>query len=182
MKTTNYKNKVQTNLKAKYRRTVRSIGFKRGVAISLFFIATPFIFYLYRLAPQTSKVWETEYFTITSGGWGSVQTFIYHAWIKIIAAIGFSIWFFTCKHWWRYSLLVPFTMYLYQFSGVINHKIQYFDDYEFILSLPLVLPIVLIHIVVAYRLRNKKDSLDLVNLLEKVDQVIENEKEALKNE
>ena len=52
-------------------------------------------------------------------------------------------------------------MFLFQLSGVINHKVQYNDEYDFWYSLPLVLPIVLFLIYISYRLSKSSSSSDL---------------------
>ncbi len=111
--------------------------------ISLILIISPFLFYAYRFAPSDSKVWDIGFVTIYSGGFGSVLSFIHAFFTKALFVLLTSIWFLTCSHWWKYSILIPFSMFLFQLSGVLNHQLQFIDQYDFWYSLPLVLPTVL---------------------------------------
>jgi hypothetical protein len=72
-----------------------------------------------------------------------------------------GIWFLTSNNWWKYAILVPLTMFLFQLSGVINYKIQYIDEFDFWYSLPLILPIVIFLAYISYRLGKSLSSNDL---------------------
>ena len=52
-------------------------------------------------------------------------------------------------------------MFLFQLSGVINHKAQYIDEYDFWYSLPLILPIVVFLIYISYQLSKSSSTNDL---------------------
>ncbi len=154
-------NILQINTKEKFRQTDGDKGFNRNVVISLFLVATPFLFYLYKLASNGFKICETLLFTIINSEWKSIQRFFYHVWIRITMMTSFSIWFFTYKHWWRYALLISFTIYLYQLTGVLNHNIQYFNTYEFYNSLSIIIPLFLVHVMAVLTIQNKTNKLDL---------------------
>ena len=145
-------------------RTARKKSFIIGVLISIVLIATPFLFYLYRVAPTDTKEWDTFIGTITSGGYKNVSFFFHSLFTKVTFVLLTGIWFLTSKNWWKHAILVPFTMFLFQLSGVINHKVQYNDEYDFWYSLPLILPIVLFLIYISYRLSKNSSSNDLKQL------------------
>lgn len=148
----------------KSRQTGKRVSILSGVLLSLILVATPFLFYLYRLAPAESNEWETIFGTIRSGGFNSVQGFIYTLFTKAILVLLTGIWFVTSNNWWKYAILVPFTMFLFQFIGVLNHEIKYLDEFDFWYSLPLIIPILLFVIYISYRLsRNQKNSLELMS-------------------
>ncbi|MFT5215681.1 MAG: hypothetical protein ACI83H_000798 [Glaciecola sp.] len=46
------------------------------------------------------------------------------------------IWFFTNKHWWYHSLIVPIAMYIYQIIEIINSDIAALDNDVIIYLLP----------------------------------------------
>ena len=145
-------NNKSTNPNTSQTQTDRKNIFIIGVLISIVLIATPFLFYLYRLAPTDTKEWDTMLGTIQSGGYKNVSFFFHSLFTKFTFVLLTGIWFLTSKNWWKYSILVPFTMFLFQLSGVINHKAQFIDEYDFWYSLPLILPIVLFLIYISYRL------------------------------
>jgi len=124
-----------------------------GVVISIILITTPFLFYLYRIAPTDSTEWETIFGTINSGEYRNVSFYLHSLFTKITFVVLTGIWFLTCKNWWKYAILVPFTMFLFQLSGVVNHKLQYIDEYDFWYSLPVILPILFFLIYISYRIR-----------------------------
>ena len=132
-----------------------------GVGIAIILILSPFLFYLYRYAPHDSKEWKFLFFTIHSGGFNSVQIFIHALFTKFLYVLLTSIWFLTAKYWWRYAILVPLTMFLFQLSGVINFSIQYIDEYDFWYSLLIVIPVVIFLIWLSGKLRFYTTALDI---------------------
>jgi len=38
------------------------------------------------------------------------------------------IWFFTCRHWWYHTLLVPIAMYIYQVIIILNDDLSFTDN------------------------------------------------------
>lgn len=166
---------IKTKLRS--RQTGKRVTVITGVLLSLVLIATPFLFYLYRLAPSDSSEWDTIFGTIRSGGFNNVQTFIYTLFTKVILVLITGIWFITSNNWWKFSILVPFTMFLFQFIGVLNHEIKYLDEFDFWYSLPLIIPILLFVIYISYRIsRNQKNSLELMSQVdEEIKKILSDE-------
>jgi hypothetical protein len=86
------------------------------VLLSLFLIATPFLFYIYKYAPADGREWDTFFGVINSGGFGSVQAYMHALFTKITFVSLTGIWFLTSNNWWKYAILVPLTMFLFQLS------------------------------------------------------------------
>lgn len=141
-----------------------------GVLLTLILVATPFLFYLYRIVPSDATEWDTIFGTIKTSGFNTVQGYIYTLFTKLTFVLLTGIWFLTSKNWWRYAILVPFTMFLFQLSGVVNQNIQYIDEYDFWYSLPVVLPIIFFLIYISYRIG--KNSSQNPDLNEQVDEEI----------
>lgn len=140
-------------------RRTRLIG---GVLLSIFLIATPFLFYLYKYAPVDTKQWDTFLGTVDSGGFSNVQSYLHALFTKITFVLLTGIWFLTSRNWWKYAILVPFTMFLFQLSGVINYKLKYIDEFDFWYSLPIILPILFFLIYISYVISKRtSDSTDL---------------------
>ncbi|PKA83311.1 hypothetical protein ATE92_1463 [Ulvibacter sp. MAR_2010_11] len=144
---------IKTN--TKFHQTDRSRSILLGVLLSLFLIATPFLFYIYKYAPADATEWDTFFGVVNSGGFGSVQAYMHALFTKITFVSLTGMWFLTSTNWWKYAILVPLTMFLFQLSGVINYKIQYIDEFDFWYSLPAILPILFFLIYISYRISNQ---------------------------
>tara|TARA_R110002124_G_scaffold287364_1_gene474031 strand:+ start:60395 stop:60913 length:519 start_codon:yes stop_codon:yes gene_type:complete len=157
-------------ISTRYRQTDRKKALIKGVLLSLLLIATPFIFYIYKYAPSESKEWETIFGTITARGFSNVQTFMHATFTKFTFVLITGMWFLTSSNWWKFAILVPFTMFLFQFIGVLNYELQYIDEFDFWYSLPIILPILFFLIYISVRI-SKRESLS-TDLKSEVDDEI----------
>ncbi len=111
-----------------------------GGAIVILIAITPFLFYLYKSFPDDSKIWETSLFSLET----SFYSWFDYAWYltgKIIPLYLLLIWFFTCKHWWHWIILVPIAMYTFQLWGLINQN-RLLDEVELYYVLPLMMVVI----------------------------------------
>jgi hypothetical protein len=140
----------------KFRQTDRKKAFFSGVLLSLCLIATPFLFYIYKYAPaEPGAVWNTIFGKIEAGNFGNVQSYMHALFTKITFVLLTTIWFITSRNWWKYAILVPLTMFLFQLSGVVNHQIQFIDEFDFFYSIPLITPILLLVLYISYRISQR---------------------------
>ncbi len=155
--------KSKLTKKTTYRhQTDRKKKYLIGVLISIVLVTTPFLFYIYRIAPTEGSEWDTIFGKITAGSFQNVSYYLHSLFTKMTFVILTGIWFLTSSNWWKYAILVPFTMFLFQLSGVINYKIQYIDEYDFWYSLPVILPILFFLIYISLRIgRRGKNEVDL---------------------
>jgi hypothetical protein len=159
-----------TKTKLKSHQTDKKNSIITGVLLSLILIATPFLFYLYRLAPADSSEWHTFLGTIKSSGFSNVQSYVYTLFTKITLLLLTGIWFLTSNNWWKYAILVPFTMFLFQLLGVINSEIIYIDNFDFWYSLPIILPILFFVVYISLRISKNRSNAD--DLMSEVDEEI----------
>ena len=61
---------------------------------------------------------------------------------KIVPLILLFIWFFTCRHWWYHTLIVPIAMYVYQIVITLNGDLTFVDGNEILYILPIMAIIV----------------------------------------
>lgn len=124
---------------SKFRQTDKK-SLIRGGFIVLTMASTPFLYYLYESFPVDSQVWETSFFTFTTK-----YTSVYHyAWFitgKLIPLIILLLWFFTCKHWWHWIILVPMAMYIFQLFSIINQNYNV-DEVEIIYVVPIMMVVI----------------------------------------
>ncbi|WP_339611271.1 hypothetical protein [uncultured Planktosalinus sp.] len=142
----------------KYRQTDRKNQLIKGGVISIILISTPFLFYMYKYAPADQTSWDTFLGTFEAGAFSNVQNYMHALFTKITFVILTGLWFLTSNKWWRYAILVPFTMFLFQLSGVISYKVMYMDEYDFWDALPFILPIIFFLAFISHRLSKRKPS------------------------
>ena len=70
-----------------------------GGVVAIILAATPFLFYLYKYAPEESETWDTWLFTINSGGFGSAAVFVHAMVTKLTFVLITAIWFLTSRDW-----------------------------------------------------------------------------------
>ena len=77
------------------------------------------------------------YFSVfDSMAWDDAQ---YGMWLfttKAIPLLLLFIWFFTNKHWWYHTLLVPIVMYIYQIMGLFNQNTESIDESQLVYLIP----------------------------------------------
>ena len=152
------------SLTQKYRKTDRYSLFVGGIIV--FIIAsTPFIFYSYESFPAT-KVWETSFFTITTS-YDSIAHLAWYSVSKAIPLLLFLLWFFTCKHWWHWIILVPIAMYSFQLWGIINES-NNFDSLEYYYIVPLLIVLVPAVYLIRAKLFNEVRGSDLKSFEEEL--------------
>ena len=109
--------------------------------IIVFIIAcTPFIYYAYESFPLDSQVWETSFFKFETI-YPSVYQYAWFLTGKIIPVILLLIWFFTCRHWWHWIILVPLAMYTFQLFNILKQSFNV-DEVEIVYVLPIMMVVV----------------------------------------
>ena len=135
VKTTNKSTETETD----HPKTGKKSLFIGGLIVLLIALS-PFIFYSYKSFPDNNKTWETFLFTIDT----SFYSMYDYAWYfvgKFVPLYLLLLWFFTCKHWWHWIILVPIAMYSFQLWGVINES-NNLDSLELYYLIPLMLVLV----------------------------------------
>jgi len=107
-----------------------------GGIIVFIIAASPFVFYSYKSFPEV-KIWETSFF-ISETKFYSWFDFAWYFMNKFVPLYLLLLWFFTCKHWWHWIILVPIAMYSFQLWGIINEN-KGLDELEIYYILPLML-------------------------------------------
>ncbi|MGJ8666115.1 MAG: hypothetical protein ACSHW7_07105 [Patiriisocius sp.] len=133
---TTQNNKSITN--SDQRKTGKKSLFVGGIVVLLIALS-PVLFYSYKSFPD-KQIWETSYFLWKT----EFPDWISYAWYlanKIIPFYLLLLWFFTCKHWWHWILLVPIAMYAFQIWGLVNENGGY-DELELIYIFPLMMVLV----------------------------------------
>ena len=148
----------------------RSVFLLTGSIIAFAIAFSPYIFYLYEIFPS-GPVWENSFFTYESKYYENVMTAMWTYFGKITPLFLLLIWFFTCKHWWYHSILIPISMYAYQilstvYDDVYLEKPINFDNDGLIYLAPFFLAILIIVYLVRIQIFDRIYGIDLSELNE----------------
>jgi hypothetical protein len=130
-------NKQQILIKPKSKKKDLVIGSIIATLIAM----TPYFFYIYESVPDT-KSWHTFFFTYNANHYQSAYVAMWVLTGKLIPLYMLFLWFFTCRHWWYHTLLVPIAMYSYQVFDVINKDAQFVDANQLIYLIPIMTVII----------------------------------------
>jgi len=148
-----------TETKLRSRPTGKSSLYQGGVIVLLIAI-TPFLFYSYKSFPSDTQVWETSFFTFKTE-YNSLNLYFWFLTGKIIPIYLLLFWFFTCKHWWHWIILVPLAMYFFQLISILNDNNKFVDEVELIYLLPLMMILIPSVYLIRSKLFNKVRGNDL---------------------
>jgi len=140
-----------------------------GSLIALSIAFSPYIFYLYEIFPS-GPVWENSFFTYESKFYLDVLTAAWTYLGKITPLFLLLIWFFTCKHWWYHSILIPICMYAYQLIVTFYQDVYlstYFIDTDGLIYLaPFFIGVLIIVYLVRIQIFDRIYGIDLSELNE----------------
>ncbi len=120
---------------------------------------SPYIFYVQYLLPDS----ELKRFIIEYGN--DLDTVLWFCAIKIHLIVLLLIWYFTCKHWWRISILIPLILEIFKLIGLFNTNVDTFDEVDFIISFPVTIPIIFLVFFLLNKLRLYSKSRILIDEL-----------------
>lgn len=129
-------------------------NFVSGTVIATLIAITPYIFYLHESVPDI-EVWDTFLFTYHSGYYSSAGIAIWVLLGKLVPLYLLFLWFFTCRHWWYHTLLVPIAMYTYQIFDVINKDTESVDHNQLVYLIPIMAIIIPSIYLIRARIFNK---------------------------
>ncbi|MCB4808536.1 hypothetical protein LG651_09745 [Tamlana sp. 62-3] len=107
----------------------------KGSIIATIIAITPYLFSIHLSVPKT-QVWDTLFFTYDSKSWQNANLVMWIFSGKSIPLLLILIWFFTNRHWWYHTLLVPIAMYIYQIFDLFFQD-QELDKFQLIYMVPI---------------------------------------------
>jgi len=140
-----------------------------GGLIVLLIAISRLIFYSYKSFLENTKSSETFLFKIDT----SFYSMFDYAWYfvgKFVPLYLLLLWFFTCKHWWHWIILVPISMYSFQLWGIINES-QNLDELELYFILPLMAILIPAVYLIRARLFSGLNDKDLSSFEKELSQV-----------
>jgi len=138
----------------------------QGGIIVLIIGCSPFLYYAYESFPTDTQVWETFFFTFTT----EYPNLYHYAWFvtgKLFPILLLLIWFFTCKHWWHWIILVPLIMYIFQLINIVKQTVGV-DEVEIIYLVPIMMVIIPAVYLIRAKLFSQMRSDDLKSIEEEL--------------
>ncbi len=78
-------------------------------------------------------------FTITTFGFPNIHSFLGYLLDKIFLLVPVLMLFFSSKKWWRYALLFPILLAVFQIKNALDPNLEDVDAYEFVEAAPFLL-------------------------------------------
>lgn len=124
------------------------------ISASLLIIAFTFGYYLDNYIPDGLKKISWLNFEIKSYYFDDVAVMIYIVKMKIYIIIMCVFWYFTSKLWWKSAILVIITIELLKLISTFSPNRQYMDEIEFLNSLPVTIPIIVLLFFVSKKIKS----------------------------
>ena len=113
-------------------------------------LSIPLIYSFFDFIPEGQLEYNWMGTVITPHGFKDVNIFVWYLLSKICILIPLLLWFFTSQNWWRYAILSPIVIYIYQIWESFNTSNTQVDEIEFIKALPLLASIIFILLIFSH--------------------------------
>lgn len=140
---------IQEDLKTNHQKTITK---RTEFAIIFILVVNLLIFYLHYLFQETAR-YEIFGYSISSHGFNDFSTFVWFICIKLGLLFPCIVWFFTSSNWWRYAVLSPIILTVYQLWEVLQSTGYEVDEVSLIYSLPAITIIAILLIFISKKIR-----------------------------
>ncbi|MFK7781642.1 hypothetical protein [Psychroserpens sp.] len=111
-------------------------------------------------------------FDIGSFGFPDFRQLFFYSKMKLLILFITITWYLTCKHWWKSSILVIITIELLKLVTALKANSEFYDEIDYLISLPITLPIILLLVLVSLKINKYNLTRDLrSNIDEEIDEV-----------
>ena len=132
----------------------------KSVLAILLIILSLSLWFLHRSIPEGAMTYNLGFLTISSHGYNDVQIFIWVISRKVMVIVPMVIWFISYHSWWRYAVLSPLVLYLFQFWEAIQESYTNVDAYGNYKIFPFVLISIVLLLALSRIVRRYSQSLD----------------------
>ncbi|OUR91993.1 hypothetical protein A9Q87_09330 [Flavobacteriales bacterium 34_180_T64] len=132
----------------------------KDILIGISIIILPIFLFIHKWIPEADSLIIFN-FTFDRGEFTKVNVLVWILCFKFFTIAILSLWYISCKHWWKQAILVPLIIELFKFFGVFYTQHDFIDEIDFLYSLPLTLPIIIAVIIISKRLNYYSITQDL---------------------
>ena len=136
--------------------------------ISVMIITVTLLYFF--IIPLVSKDVKTIYiFGLEIGSFGFVNIYdlVYFTKMKMLILFFSITWYLTCRHWWKPVILIVIIMELFKLASIFNSNFTQIDEIEFMTSMPITIPIIVLLILFSIKIKRFKFSKEVRNELDK---------------
>jgi hypothetical protein len=101
-------------------------NFMRDLITISLIILSPFLFFLYNIAPKDERVWKTKWLVLDALEFEDINYMLWCYSELFLTTTILCLWFITCKSWYRYAILVPILIEIYKVDGLISQAPLFF--------------------------------------------------------
>lgn len=130
--------------------------FKRtDILISVLIILVTLLYFSDEyLIPEDLKTVNIWGFEIGSFGFIDFESFVSFIKTKILIILFASIWFLTCKYWWKPAILILIIIEFVKIGITFNMNIDKIDVIDYLISFPITIPFILILLYISHKLNS----------------------------
>jgi len=111
---------------------------KNELVYSILLLTTLLFSFLHEIVPlNENKIINFSLFEIDAHGFETIELLLWAISLKTVILIPMILWFLTEKKWWKYALLSPILLTIYQLRNILFVDSEYFDEFEILQALPL---------------------------------------------
>ncbi|MCX2719533.1 hypothetical protein [Lentiprolixibacter aurantiacus] len=130
--------------------------------------------YLHYTIPEGAANYKIGILNISSHGFYDAQVFTWFISLKLMVIVPMFIWFITYHTWWRYAILSPLILYLFQFWEAFQEGYLIIEAYGNYRVFPLVLLSVFLLFTLSRIVRRHSRSLDTYDRISReIDHLID---------
>jgi hypothetical protein len=109
-------------------------------------------FFAGKLIPEGIDTVSILGLEIGSFGFLDIKNFVLISKMKFLILFFAITWYFTCKHWWRSAILVIIILEFFKIANVFNSNKYYIDELEYLTSLPITIPLIILLVLFSLKL------------------------------
>jgi len=123
-------------------------------------------FYITYIVPKDLKAINVFGFEIGSFGFTNIWDLVYFSKMKFLILAFAIIWYLTCKHWWKHSILIIICIELFKIFSIFNVNSSTMDEIEYYSSLPITIPIIFLLIFLSRKFNSYNKYYNLILLID----------------
>ncbi len=135
--------------------------------ISILIISVTILYFIDEyIIPEGVKTISILGFEIGSFGFSDILHLIFYAKMKLLILFFSITWYLTCRHWWKPAILVLIILELFKLATVFNYNNNSLDEVEFITSLPITIPFIILLLLYSLKIKHFRLSKEVRLLLD----------------
>jgi len=138
----------------------------RDVISIMLIIFSTLLYFVFNEIPEGFKTIDLCFFEIGSFAFPDIAQLIQYLKMKFLILIFALIWYFSCKHCWESAILVIIAIELSKVITALNSTNYALDEIDYIISLPITIPIIIILAFISKKLNAYNLTLNLRSTLD----------------